>query len=203
MTDDGFFRLALLVVAVIQSVASVYCMRGARATATIFRRREEGIPFSVLMGLFYIGYCVGVVAYLIQPKWMAWSAIGLPAWLRWAGAVLLVFGATLITWGLRSLGSQFAFAVAPKEEHMLVTTGPYRWVRNPLYTAFLVEAVGISLLMANWFVATMAGSLWALLVFRTRQEEEKLIERFGDEYRDYMAMTGRFLPRRRGTLRLL
>jgi protein-S-isoprenylcysteine O-methyltransferase Ste14 len=79
----------------------------------------------------------------------------------------------------------------------LVTTGLYGWVRHPLYTAFLVEAVGISLLMANWFVAVTAGSLWTLLAMRTRQEERKLIERFGDEYQEYMRRVGRFLPRLR------
>jgi len=195
MIDENPFRFTLLVVAVNQSAISFYCMKKAKATATIFRHREEGIPLSVLLGSFYFGYCVGIVAYLIEPKWMAWSAIGLTAWVRWAGAALLMVGAALICWGLIDLGKNFAFAVTPKEKNRLVTTGLYHWVRHPLYTAFLVEAVGISLLMANWFVATMAGLLWALLVYRTRQEEEKLIERFGDEYGDYMKRVGRFFPR--------
>lgn len=147
------------------------------------------------LGLFYLGYCIGIVAYLIQPKWMMWSAIAFPAWIRWTGAALLVAGATLICLGLVGLGRNLAFAVAPKQDNELVTTGLYRWVRHPLYTAFLIEAAGISVLTANWFAAVTAGSMWTLLVFRTRQEEEKLVERFGDDYRGYMERTGRFFPR--------
>jgi protein-S-isoprenylcysteine O-methyltransferase Ste14 len=68
-------------------------------------------------------------------------------------------------------------------------------VRHPFYTSFLVSIVAVGLVTANWFIA-LAGLLpWWLLVLRTRIEEEKLIERFGDEYRRYMERTGRFWPR--------
>lgn len=197
MTDETPFRCVLLVVTVLQSAASFYLMRSANAPATLFRRREEGILLSASLGAFYLGYCLGVVAYLVRPEWMAWSTIRIPVPARWAGAVLLLVGAILMICGLVSLGRNFAFAVVPKKNSTLVTTGLYGWVRHPLYTAFLVEAVGISLLMANWFVAATAGSLLTLLVYRTRQEEDELIERFGDEYRTYMANTGRFIPRLR------
>jgi protein-S-isoprenylcysteine O-methyltransferase Ste14 len=169
----------------------------AKAGATIFRHRDEGIPLSILLGSFYLGYCAGVVTYLIEPAWMAWSAVVLPALVRWGGAVIVLFLAILVTWCLNRLGRNFAVSVVPKQQHTLVTTGPYAWVRHPLYSTFLVEALGISLLMSNWFVATMAGFLWALLVYRTRQEEEKLIERYGDAYRQYMNRVGRFFPRTR------
>jgi len=195
MTNETPFRCVLLVVAVIQSALSFYYMRKARAAATIFRRREEGVPLTLLLGMFYLGYCIGIVEYLVRPGSMAWSAIRLPAFARWTGAVLVVLGASLVIGGLIRLGRNFAFAIAPKETNNLVTNGPYGWVRHPLYSAFLIEAMGISLLMANWFVATMAGSMWMLLVYRTRQEEEELIQRFGDEYRAYIKRTGRFFPR--------
>ncbi len=201
MATEDSFRFTLLVVAFIQSVASLYYMWRAKAGATIFRRRDEGIPLSVVLGSFYFGYCASVVTYLTEPTWMAWSAVDLPALVRWGGAVIVLFGAILATWSLKSLGRNFAFAVVPKQQHTLVTTGPYRWVRHPLYSTFLVEAMGISLFMSNWFVATMAGFLWALAVFRTWQEEEKLIERYGDEYRQYMNRVGRFFPRLHQSLR--
>jgi protein-S-isoprenylcysteine O-methyltransferase Ste14 len=101
----------------------------------------------------------------------------------------------LVIWGIRTLGAGFAFSVSPQEESRLVTTGPYHWVRHPLYTAFSIEAVGISLVMASWFVGLMSILLWGLLVYRTRSEEHKLVERFGDQYRGYIKVTGRFFPR--------
>jgi protein-S-isoprenylcysteine O-methyltransferase Ste14 len=161
----------------------------------VFHRREEGVALSVLLGVSYVAYCGGIVAYLLEPVSIAWgSIVFLPEWVRWTGVIPLTAGAAMIAWGFSTLGRHFAFSVSPQAQGDLIRSGPYRWVRHPLYTAFLVEAVGISLLMASWFVALTALLVWGLLVCRTRIEEEKLVERFGNEYREYMAMTGRFVP---------
>lgn len=61
--------------------------------------------------------------------------------------------------------------------------GPYRWARHPLYTAGTTFFVSLSVL--------------AMLLVRLPKEEGRLIERFGDEYREYMQRTGCFLPRLR------
>jgi protein-S-isoprenylcysteine O-methyltransferase Ste14 len=76
-----------------------------------------------------------------------------------------------------------------------VTSGPYRYVRHPFYLAGFVALVGGSLATANWFLLLASLVPLGFLVARTRIEEDKLIERFGDEYRNYMAKTGRFFPR--------
>ena len=55
--------------------------------------------------------------------------------------------------------------------------------------------VSLSLLAANWFMALASLSVLTMLLIRLPKEEEKLIERFGDEYREYMKRTGRLLPR--------
>ena len=68
-------------------------------------------------------------------------------------------------------------------------------VISALYSAFAVQAIGISLLMANWFVASCASALWLCILYRTPMEEEKLIEQFGEEYRQHMAKTGRYFPK--------
>ena len=86
-------------------------------------------------------------------------------------------------------------SISTRENHALVTTGPYRWVRHPLYTGGMVEAVGLCLLMANWLVALSAGLFWALIAYRTPMEEKELIETFGDEYRQYLQRVGRFMPK--------
>jgi protein-S-isoprenylcysteine O-methyltransferase Ste14 len=52
-----------------------------------------------------------------------------------------------------------------------------------------------SLLCASWFVAAMCGMAFVMLLIRLPTEEANLLKRFGDEYRDYMDRTGRFLPR--------
>ena len=136
-----------------------------------------------------------MAAYLINPAWMAWSSVALPTWLRWIGAFLGLFAVPpLLFWTFRSLGKNLTDTVVTRREHTLVTHGPYRWVRHPFYDVVLLWGLSVSLLTANWLMALLGLSAFAMMVVRTRTEEEKLIDRFGDEYRTYMARTGRFLP---------
>jgi protein-S-isoprenylcysteine O-methyltransferase Ste14 len=82
------------------------------------------------------------------------------------------------------------------EAQQFVSTGPYQWIRHPIYTAFLLILGSILLISANWFI----GGLWIILTAvdiwgRIRFEEEKLQARFGEAYGRYLQTTGALLPR--------
>ena len=189
------FRMTLLVVSLIQMVISLTYLRKTGAGSTIFGRREEGVGMSAAIAVFYVAYVVAIVVYFLNPAWMAWSIVSIPPWLRWIGIVPLLLGAC---WSIRSLqfiGNNITISISTKQDHALVTNGPYQWVRHPLYSAGMVESVGVCLLLANWFVAVSAAVFWSLIAYRTPMEERKLIETFGDEYRVYMERVGRFVPR--------
>jgi protein-S-isoprenylcysteine O-methyltransferase Ste14 len=94
-----------------------------------------------------------------------------------------------------SLGPNLTDTVVTRREHTLVTHGPYRWVRHPFYGVGFLGLLAVTLMTANWFIALTGAVVIALLVHRTRTEEVKLIERFGDEYRAYRERTGAFFPR--------
>ena len=81
----------------------------------------------------------------------------------------------------------------------LVTGGFYRFSRNPQYTASIIGLVGLSigansLLTANAFIAATSIVAFLLVVLRTPREEARLIERFGDSYREYMRRRRRLIP---------
>lgn len=76
-----------------------------------------------------------------------------------------------------------------------MTHGPYRWVRHPFYVTAAVLMASVTLLSANWLIGVSSFVVMALLIARTPNEERELIEKFGDEYRKYIATTGRFIPR--------
>src|SRR5437868_371209 len=78
-------------------------------------------------------------------------------------------------------------------------TGPYRWVRHPFYVSVALVILANSLVTANWYVFATGAVVFLLLVIRTGKEDQKLVEQFGDGYRQYMATTGRFWPRLRRT----
>ena len=107
---------------------------------------------------------------------------------------MLVLACGLLFWTFRSLGSNLTDTVVTRREHSLVTHGPYRWVRHPLYDSAALLIVASFLVTSNWFLLLTGGLVLVLLVVRTRTEEEKLLARFGDPYRRYRERTGRFLP---------
>lgn len=134
---------------------------------------------------------------MIRPQWMWWSHFDVPDWLRWSGAPLGFVAGSLLIWTMHTLGPNLTDTVVTRKTHTLIGGGPYRWVRHPFYVAFFLAVTANALLTANWFLAVMGWFAFALIVARTRIEEQKLLERFGDKYRSYMERTNRFIPRLR------
>ena len=97
-------------------------------------------------------------------------------------------------WTLSSLGRNLTDTVVTRVEATLVTNGPYRWVRHPFYVTAALLMASVTLLTANWLIGISSMAVLAMLAIRTPKEEQMLIERFGQQYRDYMATTGRFIP---------
>ena len=195
MDLDQTFRMMLITGALVMFPIMIYHRLKSQATGETLDRWQEG-PF-ILFTLRPIGLAamLGLIAYMIDPSWMRWSSVPLPAAVRWAGVGLGVIAGGLLFWTLRSLGTNLTDTVVTRRAHTLVTTGPYRWVRHPFYGAVGLTLLANALAAANWFILLTGGLALVLLVARTRIEEQKLLERFGDSYRVYMGRTGRFLPR--------
>jgi len=158
-------------------------------------RMQEGLLILITLRLAGLATWISVVTYLVNPGRMAWGAVPIPEWLRWTGAGLLALCALLLTWTLHSLGKNLTDTVVTREAHTLVTTGPYRWVRHPFYVSALFLALSSALLAANGVIFACGLTVFAMMALRTRIEETKLVERFGDDYRRYMEQTGAFFPR--------
>ena len=136
-----------------------------------------------------------LIAYLINPVWIGWASYASPVWLRWLGVLTAGTGWVLTFWMFQSLGNNITDTVVTRREHHLVTTGPYRWIRHPLYTFGSLFYLGLGLIAASWLILLMACLAFFLLSLRTPKEEAQLLARFGDEYADYTESTGRYLPK--------
>jgi len=158
-------------------------------------RRQEGVFILATLRPTGLAHLLGVILYLIDPEMMTWAAVPLPLWMRWIGVVLLAATGGLLFWTLSSLGKNLTDTVVTRRAHTLVRHGPYRFVRHPFYDCVLLLMLSTSLAVANWFLFVTGILLFVFVVVRTGIEEEHLVRRFGDSYRDYMAHTGRFLPR--------
>ena len=194
MSDDELFRLILLAGFVILMPIGIYHRLKAR-TGEKLDRRHEGLFILVTLRLVGFTGLAGMIAYLIKPACLAWAAVPLPVWLRWTGVGLALIAGLVVVWMFRTLGRNLTDTVVTRKQHTLVTNGPYRWVRHPLYTLAALLGIASSLAAANWFFIVAGGLVFLLLAIRTRKEEENLIARFGHDYRHYMRRTGRFVPR--------
>ena len=118
-----------------------------------------------------------------------------PDWLRWFGVFTLTGGISLLSTAHYHLGKSFYSLVVSKEEHQLVTSGPYRWIRHPIYTAYLMNYVAGGLVASNLVLTFVPVIFFGLMIInRIPREEEVMREEFGQEYIDLEKRTGRLLP---------
>jgi protein-S-isoprenylcysteine O-methyltransferase Ste14 len=151
--------------------------------------------FWIVMGVAGPPLALACFAILIQPRWVDFALLDLPSWLRLMGAPVALAGLALFGWMFRHLGLNVTSTSMPRSNATLVTSGPYRWIRHPMYSAALLLVAAAALLTANIIVAIGGCTMFALLAARSRIEEQRLVEKFGEAYRVYQCQTGRFLPR--------
>ena len=195
MDHEQTLRWVLILGFVAVFPVALYHRIQSQATGESLDRRQEGMFILLTLRPIAAARMAALLAWVIDPRWIAWSSVDLPIWLRWAGVGLGAATAVLLIWTLRSLGMNLTDTVVTRREHTLITTGPYRWVRHPFYLATCQAIIADSLVTANWFLALTGTVVFTLLVIRTRREEENLVKRFGDDYRRYMDSTSRFFPR--------
>ncbi len=196
MTPEWIFRLIF--------VLSTFVMVAVRAVAQYPGLRDKGGvavhegPVSLVAGsvaalvsiIFGLEYIVAPGAFAFAYSWAC------PMWLRWVGAAVLPGGVALLAWAHHHLGGSFHSLIVTKEDHVLVETGPYRYIRHPIYLAYLLNYIGGGLLAGNWVLTVVPIVAYAVLVvLRLGQEERVMISKFGDAYEAYMARTGRLVPR--------
>jgi len=194
MNSEIAFRVLTAVVLISAVSISAYFRHRAEKQGGRMRSAEgQGLVRALrLYGLIAL---LPLFGYLLNPDWVAWARWPLPEWLRWLGAVVALAVVPLVYWVVSTLGNNISPTQATRVNHQLITHGPYRWVRHPLYSVGTLALLALSLVTALWWIPVMATPALIALLLRTPQEEARLIETFGEAYRDYMRRTGRFIPR--------
>lgn len=194
--NENIFRILAALILFSGVGISIYFRRKAdQQTGETLSRSADGNAMMTVIKVFGLILWLTPLVYLLNPNWMAWSKIGLPDWTRWLGIVIGVLCVPGIYWLFSSIGTGITPVSATRREHKLSTSGPYRWVRHPLYTIGSSFIFSFGIMADNWFIALMGILAFVAMAIRTPKEEANLIEKFGDEYREYMKHTGRFLPK--------
>lgn len=174
--------------------AIVWLATAWRTKKKVFRqpateRRAYSIP--LLLGLVLLSQVVGFAPRL---AFLASQIYRRTPGLAWVAAALAIAGLVLALWSRFALGRNWSGEVTLKEDHELITSGPYAAVRHPIYTALILLFGGFAVLLGSasaWLgFALMTWSFWIKL----RQEEALMLRQFPECYPAYMARTKRLFP---------
>src|SRR5688572_5407478 len=195
MEADIFFRILspLLIIAFV--VHRGYYVRKHGNKENTLKKREEGWASKVAGLLGLVGF-IAFIAYAINPNWLSWAALPFPLWLRWTGIGSALLGFVLLQWAQNTLGKNWSDTPRMIKEQALVTSGPYQFIRHPIYTAFLLILGSTLFISANWLIGlAWIGMTMIEVASRIGFEENLMLEYFGDQYREYMKKTGKLLPK--------
>ena len=200
MNNELTFRVILIVVFILMAFIRIYYYRKVRQSGESVSigkeaREQEGKLSMILRLTLFFSMIPLLTLYVISPHWMTWFMLSFPTWSRWIGVGLGIVSLLLLVWVQQSLGKYWSTDLQLRKQHILVTSGPYRWVRHPMYTAIFTLLIAFSLLSANWLIVLPCIVGIIVVYARIGKEEAMMIEQFGGEYRDYMKRTGRLLPR--------
>ena len=169
----------------------VFWRFSARKVKPVEQQESIGSRLSYLLPMML------VIVLMLWQDWPGWLGAqlldgGWPEY--WASVALIVAGLTWTVWARKTLGDNWSGRVTVKTGHELVRSGPYRWLRHPIYTGALLALSGSAL--ASGAAAGFVGLVVAIcaLVYKLRIEERWMLRQFGEAYRDYQRVSWALLP---------
>lgn len=116
-------------------------------------------------------------------------------WIAWAGIAFTWFGVAIAIWARYCLGVFWSTRVTLKEGHQLIRSGPYAFIRHPIYTGMLLGSIGAALVVGEWRGVVAVLLLLAAHSRKALREERLLTQEFGETYLSYRQSTGFLFPR--------
>jgi len=155
---------------------------------------EKQSLLSALAHRLPVGLGWWLLAYPLLPPPMNWVVIPRTDWARLIGVVICASGLGVTIWARRTLAGNWSSDVTFKQGHELVRTGPYRYVRHPIYTGLLIMSLGSAIEIGRlhcWLSIALTGiGFWIKLC----QEERLLLRHFPDAYAGYRQQVKALVP---------
>jgi len=185
MTICSYLWIAWLVVWIL------WAIRGKRT------QQREGASSRLSYTILNIAAFWLMFAGDVEQQWLRTRLYTLNPWVEALGIAITAAGLGFAIWARAYLGTNWSGAVTVKVGHELVRSGPYRWVRHPIYSGMLLAMLGTALVrhQVRGFIAVVV--LYAGFVIKSRIEEQVMSATFGPEYAQYASTTGAIIPRLR------
>ena len=165
-----------------------------KASGTKTTQRSESDRSAILRALAFLLVIILLSVPRIPLPWLNRQLWPSGLWSFWIGAAVTVVGLLFAIWARHHLASNWSSAVTIKQDHELITTGPYALVRHPIYTGILTGFLGTAIALSQ--VRGIIGFVLIFLVLwaKLRREEQWMRSQFGGTYAAYASHTAALVP---------
>jgi protein-S-isoprenylcysteine O-methyltransferase Ste14 len=167
----------------------LFAARNVKAT----RRRESLATLLVNRVFILIGALLLLVRHLPQ-HWLEQRFAPAPVVDYWLGLFMVAAGLGFAVWARVYLGRNWSATVTVKQDHELIRSGPYAWVRHPIYTGLLLALLGTAVAMGEWRGLLAFAAFTVGFLFKIAAEERFMSETFGDAYARYREEVPALVP---------
>jgi protein-S-isoprenylcysteine O-methyltransferase Ste14 len=169
-----------------------------RRGSPLGRASKQQLPWTKLSGVFILTIVYIVIGILFWKPIPLEMSPFLHLSLVLAGSIFYFPGIILYIWGFKALGPMFGVSSSAGahlyEGHQLIKTGPYSYLRHPMYLGVILAAIGALLIFRTWAMLFYTPSAFSVLL-RAHREEELMAVEFGNDWSDYCRRVPAWLPR--------
>ncbi len=155
----------------------------------IEKSSDKGSVWAIIVAItlgFTLSFWIGANKFGRLNHWNTYFTIGL---------ILMIIGLIIRIISILTLKKQFTFTVTKIENHSLIETGMYKFIRHPGYLGQIMLLLGCSISLANWLsIVGMMVPVLAGFIYRISVEEKFMVEQMGQDYLDYRKRTKRLIP---------
>ncbi|MBL7126835.1 MAG: isoprenylcysteine carboxylmethyltransferase family protein [Dehalococcoidales bacterium] len=192
MVENLFTVLYLSGMVVGSAIRAWYGIKFRQDRKAIYR--QEGLLVLSLASLW--GIAILLPFFNLFTDWLDFATYPLPGWAGWPGVAIFGVALWLLWRSHADLGRNWSVAAEVRERQTLITSGVFKYMRHPMYSAHWLWGIAQALLVHNWISGLASLAIFIpLYLLRVPREEKVMLHEFGDEYRQYMHGTGRVLPR--------
>lgn len=158
------------------------------------KRREPSVERMVYLGFMVVAYSL-MFNDRLGVGWLGRRFVAPSPEAGALGVGIAILGIAFAIWARRHLGENWSATVTLKEGHELVRSGPYRYIRHPIYTGMLTGLAGTALALGEYRGLLSLAIAVASFYYKARKEERYLVQEFGAGFEEHAQRTGMFLPR--------
>ena len=183
----GFFSLLIIYFVITSYYAKRY---GRNEKEAIRKQTRKNLP------LIFVGISLLLAPLLYLMGLVDFASFQLLDWQRIIGGACTLVGIAYFHWTHNTLGKNWSATLEVLKDHELIMSGPYKYIRHPMYASVYLTYVGFLILTANWLLGVLLLAPFTILyISRIRSEEQMMLEKFGEKYQEYMKKSGRLFPK--------